>query len=68
MKENQVSKRFYIIPETEVVVVKMNCHLLDYASVPGGHHSADNDEELHAKEAIPFDEDEFSTSKNMWKD
>ena len=64
MKENQVSKRLYVIPETEVVVVKMNCHLLD-ASVPGGHQSADNDEELHAKEAISFDEDEFSTSKNM---
>ncbi|WP_314722005.1 hypothetical protein [Prevotella nigrescens] len=67
MKENQVSKRLYVTPEAEVVVVKMNCHLLD-ASVPGGHHSANNDEELHAKEAIPFDEDEFSTSKNMWKD
>lgn len=67
MKENQVSKRLYVTPEAEVVVVKMNCHLLD-ASVPGGHHSADNDEELHAKEAISFDEDEFSTSKNMWKD
>lgn len=64
MKENQVSKRLYVTPEAEVVVVKMNCHLLK-VSFSGGHHSANNDEELHAKEAIPFDEDEFSTSKNM---
>lgn len=66
MKENQVSKRVYVKPEIEVVIVRTDCHLLD-ASVSGGHHSADDDETLNAKETDFFDEEDFSTiSENAW--
>ncbi|GAB6975459.1 hypothetical protein [Prevotella falsenii] len=66
MKESQVLKRAYIKPKTGIVIVRTNCHLLD-ASVPGGHHSAPDDEVLNAKKTGFFDDDLF-TDKKVWED
>lgn len=64
MEKREERRKAYLKLETAIVAIRGDEHLLD-ASVGGGHHSADDDETLGAKEFNFFSEEEVpSASKN----
>jgi len=69
MNKNQVTKRAYIAPLIEVCTVKIESPMLANSPIGGGHHDAEDDEPLDAKQ-FHFDEEDgiWQNSHNLWDD